>query len=55
VHSARRSLSLSFIAVTYYSAPVIGECLGSILRTAPGDAEIIVVDNARTDDAVTTV
>jgi GT2 family glycosyltransferase len=51
--STRQSLAqrTSAIVVAYNSGPFLHECIASIFRTQP-DVEIVVVDNASTDDTV---
>jgi GT2 family glycosyltransferase/glycosyltransferase involved in cell wall biosynthesis/predicted Zn-dependent protease len=44
-----RHKPISIIIVTYNSAPTLRACLDSVIEHTPG-AEIIVVDNASTDD-----
>ena len=48
-------IDVSVIVVTYNSAPCIKECLGSILGQEGRRFEVIVVDNASTDDTVRVV
>lgn len=43
---------LAVIVVTYNSGAEIGDCLESVVgRTAPYDAQVVVVDNRSTDGA----
>ena len=48
-------IDVSVIVVTYNSAPCIKECLDSIVRQEGARFEVIVVDNASTDDTVRVV
>jgi GT2 family glycosyltransferase len=48
-------IDVSIIVVTYNSAPCIKECLNSILGQEGARFEVIVVDNASTDDTVRVV
>jgi GT2 family glycosyltransferase len=44
--------TLSVVVVTYDSAAVIGDCLRSVGEHAGDDLDVVVVDNASTDDSV---
>jgi GT2 family glycosyltransferase len=42
-------VNLSIILVSYNSRPYLGKCLDSIAQFAPGETEVILVDNASSD------
>lgn len=42
-------MNISFVIPAYNEEKYLGDCLASILKYGPADAEIIVVDNASTD------
>lgn len=56
VDTRKNSVTVSVVIVTYNSARVIGACLDSLsAEAASGLAEVIVVDNASSDDSVAVV
>jgi GT2 family glycosyltransferase len=52
---AYMDIDVSIIVVTYNSAPCIKECLDSVLMQQGARFEIIIVDNASTDETVSVV
>lgn len=42
----------SVVIVTYNSAGVIDECLSFLASASPGDLDVVVIDNASTDDTL---
>ncbi len=47
--------TVSVIIVVYNGRPYLEGCLGSLRRTLPANAEVVIVDNGSTDGSVALV